>query len=92
MAPLLRVLKSNVDASVQGSIGRTGIGSLRQNNEGNKLIMFSKSIDMSDPTGVEIVALLEALLAVATFPLPQKFRFYVARPSAIALAKYSRFK
>ncbi|GMI95232.1 hypothetical protein HRI_003192500 [Hibiscus trionum] len=59
-APRLGELKFNVDASTSGSFGKAGVGGIPRNYQGVSLALFSKPIGVSDPTGAEISAILEA--------------------------------
>ncbi|KAL4310177.1 hypothetical protein GQ457_01G054770 [Hibiscus cannabinus] len=60
VAPPVGSVKFNVDASVLGSYGEAAIGGILRDHVGSYLVKFSKSIGLSDPTGAELEAILEA--------------------------------
>ncbi|KAE8660979.1 hypothetical protein F3Y22_tig00116944pilonHSYRG00230 [Hibiscus syriacus] len=60
IAPLQGKLKFNVDAAVKGCYGDAGIGGVLRDCTESCLIRFSNSIGLSDPTGAELTAILEA--------------------------------
>ncbi|GMI83350.1 hypothetical protein like AT4G29090 [Hibiscus trionum] len=60
IAPPLGVLKFNMDASVEGAFGPSGLGGILRDNQGQHLLKFSKNGGPSDSTGAEIRAILEA--------------------------------
>ncbi|KAL4347636.1 hypothetical protein GQ457_17G017110 [Hibiscus cannabinus] len=60
IAPKVGCFKFNVDAAVKGSFGEANVGGILRDHNGTVLIRFSESIRLSDPTGVELVAILKA--------------------------------
>ncbi|KAL4376105.1 hypothetical protein GQ457_02G020460 [Hibiscus cannabinus] len=62
VAPPAGYFKFNVDASVSGSYGATGIGGILRNHVGLPLFKFVESIGFSDPTRAELKAIHKACL------------------------------
>ncbi|KAL4326282.1 hypothetical protein GQ457_11G021500 [Hibiscus cannabinus] len=68
IAPEVGFVKFNVDATVKGSIGATGIGAVLRDHNVKVLFRFSKSIGISDPTCAELYGILEAYSLFASSP------------------------
>ncbi|OMO63114.1 hypothetical protein COLO4_32709 [Corchorus olitorius] len=55
-------LKFNVDGSAFGKHGPAGIGGVLRDEEGNTLVVFSKSIGVADSNFAEVMAIREAFI------------------------------
>ncbi|XVF21119.1 hypothetical protein REPUB_Repub12eG0063000 [Reevesia pubescens] len=59
-APLHGLLKLNIDGSTLGKPGLTGISGLLRNEFGERLLVFSKSVGVTDSNKTEFLAIIEA--------------------------------
>ncbi|KAL4333211.1 hypothetical protein GQ457_07G031190 [Hibiscus cannabinus] len=86
VAPLPGELKFNVDASTRESFGEAGIGGVLRDNRGSILVKFSKFIGLSEPTGAELEAILEACRIVSNENWLKSYRLVIESDSIMVLS------
>ncbi|KAL4291717.1 hypothetical protein GQ457_14G020070 [Hibiscus cannabinus] len=70
-------LKFNTDGAVSGSFEDAGIGGCLRNDKSKCLILFSKSIGISNATSAEIIAISEACMLFRNLVWSNSFKLII---------------